>query len=69
MAATTNVVFGVFGIVLGLLWAAKPVTMSRLQQRLLFFGAGGDEVEVNGTLGRVAGIVLAVFGVYLIVWM
>ena len=67
MASTANVAFGIFGIVLGVLWAAKPVAMSRLQQRFLFFGAGGDEVEVNETLGRVAGVVLAVSGLYLAV--
>lgn len=65
MATTLDAAFGVFCIVLGVLWVAKPVRMSRLQQRFLFFGAGGDEVEINEPLARVAGVVLAGFGLYL----
>lgn len=66
MAATLNIAFGVFCVVLGILWAIKPIAMSKLQQRFVFLGAGGDEVEINETLGRVAGVVLAVAGLYLV---
>lgn len=65
MASTINIVTGAVCVVLGLLWIARPVTMSRLQQRFLFLGAGGDDVDFNPTLGRVAGGVLTVFGLYL----
>jgi len=65
MASTFDIALGLLCVILGLLWVARPITMSRLQQRFLFFGAGGDEVDVNTTLGRVAGAVLAVLGLYL----
>jgi hypothetical protein len=67
MNVTLNAAFGVFCVVVGVLWVVRPVTMSKLQQRFLFFGAGGDDVEINETLGRVTGGVLAVAGLYLVV--
>jgi len=65
MASILNVAFGLFCVVLGIVWAVKPVRMSKLQQRILYLGAGGDEVEINATLGRVAGVFLALVGLYL----
>jgi hypothetical protein len=66
MQLSLNLAFGVFCVVLGIVWAIDPVLMGKLQQRFLFFGAGGDEVQINETLGRVAGIVLAVAGLYVV---
>ena len=67
MQSWLTVAFGAFCVVLGVVWAIKPVTMGKLQQQYLYLGAGGDEVQINETLGRVAGLVLAAAGVYLVV--
>ena len=66
MQTSLNLAFAVFCVVLGVVWAIDPVLMGKLQQRFLFFGAGGDEVQINETLGRVAGIVLALAGLYVV---
>jgi hypothetical protein len=66
MQPSLNLAFAVFCVILGVVWAIDPMLMGKLQQRFLFFGAGGDEVQINETIGRIAGIVLALVGLYVI---
>ncbi len=66
MVALWQVVLGGVAVALGLAWVVRPTTMSRLQIRLLYFGAV-DPADYGNTTGqriagRVTGLALAGIG-------
>ncbi|WP_123533579.1 hypothetical protein [Halosimplex salinum] len=66
MVVLWRLVAGSIAVVLGLAWVIAPTRMSRLQNRVLYFGFSDDDYE--GTegqqlIGRISGAVLAVLGV------
>jgi hypothetical protein len=69
MATRVELAAGVFGVVAGLLWIIKPITMQNIQRRILFFGPGeadSDDEQRDALIGRISGALLVLLGLYLV---
>ena len=58
---------GAFAVVLGIAWVIWPMRMIELQYRVLYFWTDDPDLSnVNETVARVGGVILAALGVALL---